>query len=905
MKGAQALYRALLRCYPASFRQEYGQQMLLTFAEQLGDVRQRGGRAGHLALWAQVVSDVLTIAPGEHWHVIRQDLRYAFRSMAASPGFTALAVLSLALGIGANTAIFSLWNGVLRAPLPGVRAPGELVMLTDPDRSGSWTGGWRTATDGPRSWLTYEEFEQIRDRAGSFSGVMASTSSLLTWQARIDGGPPEDVNGRLVSGGFFHVLGVRPAIGRLFEPADDRGETTGVVVSHHFWQRRFAGSPDVLGRTIVVRGVPVTVAGVAAAEFIGETSGQLPDVWLPLRLQPRVIPDRDRLHDTPPDKSMWLNVFGRLKPGATIVRAEAEANGIFQAGLVTFYGAGASEDRRRGLLDQRIRVQPGGRGASPARADFGQSLTALLTAVGVLLLIACANLANLLLARGTARTHEIALRVSLGASRSRIIRQLLTESLALAALGGVAAVIVAYGLHGALVAMMAEADTRFHLAFALNARIVLFTAGATIAAALLFGAFPAWHLTRDDMGARLKEQSRGALGRSRGMRSGRWLVSVQLALSLPLLVGAGLLARTVYNLQRADLGFPAQRLLLVRVDLREAAPTLARRDEMLRQLVGALRREPRVDAVSFSQLGVFTGGASSRSIEVEGYRVRSERDRASAVDVVGPGYFSTLSVPLRLGREILESDRASTPRVCVINDAFAARYFEGRNPIGLRVSTTEEPRLTYLVVGVAPNVRTQDLRETVEPRFFVSAAQPPVNANSPTFLIRTAAGGASMDRARAAIGRVDPALPILSATTIEEQIAPLTAQDRATARLAVVFGSVALALAAIGLYGVLSYGVARRTPEIAVRMALGAQRRRVIGMILRETSGVVAMGLILGGALAYGASRLIGSRLYGVEPQDPLTVTAATALLLSVALSAAYLPARRASRLDPMVALRQ
>ncbi len=904
---AKTVYRALLYCYPAAFRHEYGNQMLRLFAEQLGEARRTGGQFQPASLWLQAALDALTVAPKEHCHVIFQDLRYALRTMATRPGFTAVAILSLALGIGANTAIFSLWNGVLHTSLPAVHQPEQLVMLSNPDDAGMWSGRWDGRTDGPRSWLTYGEFEQLRDHAGGFSAMMASQSSLSTWQVRFEGGAWEEARGRLVSGGFFQVLGVSPAIGRVFTTAEDRAESPYAVISYLYWQRRFGGRPDVLGKTLTLPKAALTIIGVAPPGFIGETSGQQPDLWISLRMQPSVLPGKDWLHETPPEKVMWLHVFGRLKPGVTQAQAEAQANAIFQAGLESFYGATASGERRREFLDQRLRIRPGTRGASATRSEFSHSLTALLAAVGVLLLIACANLANLLLARGAARKPEIALRLSLGASRGRLIRQLVTESLALAAMGGVAALAVAYFLHGAMVRMMAESDSRFHMSFALDPLVLAFVLAATLAAALLFGVLPAWQVTKTDAGASLKEQSRGAIGSFAQMRSGRFLVSLQLALSLPLLVGAGLLARTVYNLQRADLGFPAERLLLVRVDLREAAHDTTRSDSLLRELLGEFQRIPGVRAASFSQLGVFTGGNSSATIEVESYAPKGDNDRGSALDVVGPGYFSTLGVPLALGREILESDHAGAPRICVINEAFAKRFFDRRNPIGMRITSIgDDKRTAYQVVGVAKNARTQGLRGDVEPRFFLPAAQPPSSVNSPTFLIRTATETAPvMAAVRKTIQRVDASLPILSARSIEERMAPLTAQDRTTAQLAVVFGCVALTLAAIGLYGVLSYGIARRTGEIAVRIALGAQPGRVIAMILRETIGLVIAGPALGAGLAYAASRLIQSRLYGVAPQDPLTLALAAGLLLLVALGAAYLPARRASRLDPMAALRR
>jgi predicted permease len=834
---------------------------------------------------------------------LRQDLRYAGRCMAASPGFTAVAVLSLALGIGATTAIFSLWNGVLRASLPGVHEPGQLVILSDPDQSGSWTG----RVDGPRSWLTYGEFEHLRDHAGSFSGLMASQSGVSTWQIRFDGEETEEASGRFVSGSFFHVLGVGSVLGRVFTAADEGTETPTAVISHSYWQRRFGGRPDVLGRTVTVGNAALTIIGVTPRGFVGETAGQQPDLWIPLPLQPRVQVDRDRLHDTPPEKSMWLHVFGRLKPGLSLAQADAEANAIFHAGLESFYGPQASEDRRRLLLDQRLQLRPGARGASSKRPEFSQSLTALLAAVAVLLLIACANLANLLLARGAARKPEIALRLSLGASRGRLVRQLVTESLALAAIGGAAAIAVASVLHGALVRMLAESDPRFHMTFSVDPLVLNFVVASTLGAALLFGVLPAWQATGAGMGATLKEQNRGTTGTFGQLRSGRLLVSLQLALSLPLLVGAGLLARTVYNLQRADLGYSAERVLQVRVDLRRGGVEPARRSSLLRELAAQIQAIPGVRAASFSQLGVFSGGESSRTIEVEGFTRTNDADRDSAVDEVGPGYFSTLGVPIRLGRDIVDSDNGDATTVCVINEAFAQRYFDRRNPLGMRITTSaEDGGTTYHVVGVARNARTSSLRGDVGPRYYVAALQSPASSTGPTFLIRATTEGAPVLAAvRRTIERVAANVPIVSVTSIEEEMVPLTAQDRTTAQLAIVFGGVALMLAAIGLYGVLSYGVARRTGEIAIRIALGAQPGRVIAMILGETAGVVIVGLAAGAGLAYAASRVIESRLYGVAPQDPLTLTLATGLLLVVALGAAYLPALRASRVDPMAALRQ
>jgi predicted permease len=898
---AKAVYRALLHCYPAAFRHEYGNQMLLMFAEQLGQARRTGGPLEPAALWVHAALDALTVAPQEHWNVILRDLRYALRTMAARPGFTAVAVLSLALGIGANTAIFSLWNGVLLSPLPLVHKPEQLVMLTNPNASGGWHGD----AGGDRDWLTYAEFEQARDRVRGFSAVMASQSYLDRWPVRFQGGEGEEAHGRLVSGGYFQFLGVSPALGRTFTAADDGADSPCAVIGYNYWQRRFGGRPDVLGTTFALRQAVLTIIGVAPRGFIGESIGQQPDLWVPLRMQPRVLPGEDWLHDTPPAKAMWLHVFGRLKPGVTPARAEAEANAVFKAGLESFYGAVASPDRRRELLDQRLRIRPGAGGASKTRGDFSTSLTVLLAAVGLLLTIACANLANLLLARGAARKAEMALRLSLGASRGRLLRQLVTESLVLAAMGGLAGLAVAYSLQRALLRMMVQSDQDFQMSLGLDPLVLAFALAVTLLAAMLFGLLPAWQATGADAGTSLREGGRGSVGR---MAWGRSLVTLQLALSLPLLVGAGLLARTLYNLQHVELGYPAERLLLVGINSREAGYDSARSGALFRELLGQIERIPGVQAASFSFNGLFTGSNTSNRIEVEGYTPKRDNDRDTGMDMVGPNYFSTLGVPIVLGREILESDRAGAPRVCVINQAFAKHFFAGRNPIGMHITSTGDgSRKAYQVVGVARNARTQSVRGDVPGRLYIPVTQSPRdNVKRANFLIRTAAEGTPVLAAvRRAFQRVDPALPIGYAQSFQEKMAPSTAPDRSTAQLAVVFGCVALSLAAIGLYGVLAYGIARRTGEIAVRIALGAQPGRVIAMILRETMGLVIAGLALGGGLAYAASRGIASQLYGVDPQDPLTAALATGLLLLVALGAAYLPARRASKLDPMAGLRQ
>jgi len=756
--------------------------------------------------------------------------------------------------------------------------------------------------------VTYEEFQELRDRSGIFASVMASQSSLGVWQARVNGENGralEEVRGRMVSGTYFQVLGANPASGRVFTADADRVETPEAVISHSFWQRRFGGRDDVIGRTVTIRNATLSIVGIMPPAFVGETSGQLPDLWVPLGMQPRVMPGNDYLHDTPPDKPMWLHVFGRLKPGVSLAEAEARANAVLQANLTAFYGAAATGERRAEYLDQRLQISDASRGASSKRSELSGSLTALLAGVGVLLLIACANLANLLLARGTARRAEMTLRLSLGAGRGRLMRQLVTESLVLAVCGGLAAAAVAATLHRALVVMLAEADPAFTLSFTFDAPMAVFLVGCTFTAALLFGLLPAWQATATDASSALKEQGRGAIGSRMRGRSGRLLVGVQLALSLPLLVGAGLLTRTAYNVQRIDLGLNVDDLLIARVDLRATIDDPARRDTMRQAVLERIGQAPGVRSATFSHLGLFTGAFTNWTIDVEGYTPPPDRKPDTTVDAVGPGYFTTVGMRLIQGRDIQESDTPAAPKICVINEAFANRFFERRNPMGLRITSVEDnERATYLVVGVAKDARTRSPRQTVEPRMFIAGRQQPPGAGTPTFLVRAQSDAPIATAVRQAIMEVDANAPLTSIRTARERLAPLTAQDRAIARLALAFGLVALALAAIGLYGVLSYGVARRTSEIAVRIALGARPARVIAMILGETAGVVALGIVAGGVLAFAASRFIAGTLFGVDPRDPATFAAAVAVLLAVAGCAAYLPARRASTLEPVAALR-
>jgi predicted permease len=823
--------------------------------------------------------------------------------MAARPGFTAVAILSLAVGIGANTAIFSLWNTVSRASLPGVEDPESLVVLTNPEASGLWQGRWSTTSDGPRSWITYEEFDDLRKNASGLSALMASQSALNTFEVRVDGGAIEDASVRLVSGEFFDVLGARAAAGRVFNASDER-EPLVAVISHTYWQRRLGGRADVVGRTVAFPSVAVTIVGVAPVGFGGETAGQVPDVWLPIQLQPQLSPGRNWLRDQAPDKVMWLHAFGRLRPGVTIAQAQSQANVVFQNGLESFYGP-MSPERRTEFLNQHLRLGSGARGVSSTIGQFSGSVTVLFVAVAILLLIGCANLANLLLARGVTRHGELAIRMSLGASRGRLIRQLLVESLALSAVGGSAALLVAYGMHALLVQLLQRADPSVVLSFAFDLPVMLFVAGVSVAAALTVGAIPALQLTKSNAAARLEGISRGAIGSPRESRSSGWLVGLQLALSLPLLVAAGLLVRTAYNLQHPDLGFGPERLLLARINAGPLADD-ASRTRAMSALRDRIQELPGVETVTFSQLGLFSGGVSTSGIRVEGSPLTAAGPRTSALDRVGPGYFSTLGIRLLAGRDITDRDSAGGPFVCIVNEAFAAQYFSGASPLGRHVTTgpLDGGGTTYQIVGVVADARTQNLRGEIEPRFYVPSAQRPSSSTSRTFLIRTRRDDTALAATlRAEAKLVDPALTVPEIRSFAAHLAELTAEDRSIAQLSLAFGLSALVLSAVGLYGVLSYRVTRRASEIAMRVALGALPHRVVAMIMSEAAGVVLAGLAVGTALAVGASRLMVARLYGVSPQDLPIFAGALGVLAFAAGIAAYLPARRAAHVDPMTVL--
>ncbi|HEY3938364.1 MAG TPA: ABC transporter permease [Bryobacteraceae bacterium] len=849
------------------------------------------------------------------------DIRLAVRMLAKSRGSTILAVTTLAIAIGANTAIFSVLNAALLKLLP-VRNPNELVMLTDPNAS-MVLGGMLA---GERSLLGYEEFTHLRDRSKTMSGACASQLSLERWPVRIAGGPQEQARGRLVSENYFAVFGVRPSIGRLFMQNDATaiGKDPYAVISYDYWQRRFGGNRSVLGTTIRIRHAALVIIGVAAPGFRGETVGQDPDLWLPMLMQPLVLPGWDGLHDFmdhAQDKLMWLHVFGRRKAGVTIAQVQAEVNVLFRQILEAGYPTSMAPLARKDALNQRVRVRAVRSGAFHGRDEFSQQWTILSALAGLVLLIACANIANLLLARAAGRTREVAIRLSMGARKARLVRQFLIESLLLATLGGIGGIFVATLACHALPLLLAHGNGRFELTPNIDLHVLAFTAGTILLVGMLFGLAPAFRATNRGMHESLKESGRGASGSRQRTRFAKALVITQVALSFLLVLGAGLFLQTLRNLQTVSLGYPRENLLLLDVDATGATQQPVNVDH---ELTARIREIPGVRSVTYSDRPMFNGFDGSFAIAVEGFTQSSEEDRGSTGGFVGPGYFSTIGIPMLLGREIGPRDTSTSPRVCVINEAFAKHFLARSNPIGKHVTINSA---SVEIVGIAKDVRANSLRGAIEPKFYAAAGQ---NFGAFSFEIRTIGDpNRIVNAVRRSVLGVDEGLSISDVQTLGQKIEAQNAQPRLIADVCTIFGAIAIFLAAIGIYAVLSYNVARRTNEIGIRMALGAGRTRITDMILEETGLVVVAGLVAGVSAAAAAARLLAAQLYGLEPAGPrwslaryehvdsatqlygigamdlLTIAGTISVLVAVALIAAYIPAARAAQVDPASALRQ
>jgi len=821
-----------------------------------------------------------------------QDVRFGLRMLMKNPGFTAVAVLSLALGIGANTAIFQLVNAVRLKTLP-VRNAEQLVnvRLTDMEAA-------RGSKPSPYGGVTNPIWEQIRDRQEGFSGILAWSRNDLNLA---QGGEVRWAKGLWVSGDFFNVLGVQPELGRVLTTTDDqRGcSAPGAVISHPFWQREYGGDPNVLGRKVTLNDKSFDIIGVTPASFFGMEVGRTFDVALPICADAIVSGKNNRLDS---GFNWWLMVTGRLKPGWTMEQATAQLQSIspalFQQTLPPNYPPVSVNQ----YLESQLEVVEGRAGYSMLRQNYERPLWLLLAIAGLVLLIACANLANLLLARASTREREFAVRQAVGASRARVVRQLLMETLLLTVMGTVLAALLAQGLSSFLVSLIGAGINSVFLDLTPDWRVLCFTAGVASLTCLLFGLTPALRATRVELSAVMKATSRGLAG-NRGLTLRRALVVVQVALSLTLVASALLFTRSLNKLLTVDAGFNQEDLLVARVSFRRLNIEPERRIEFKAQLLERVKAVPGVQAVAESDTLPLTGGGRGNVVWVEG---KPEDKIDVSFNRVGIDYFKTLQLPLRNGREFNSHDTLNAPKVAIVNETFARKLREA-NPLGRRVVveiTPNEPETTYEIVGIAGDAKFEELKEDLIPVMYLPSLQDPLPTAGRQFLIRSnlpqAEITASVNRA---LNEVSPALDT-SYEWFRAMVQGSMLRERLMATLSGFFGVLALVLAAIGLYGILSYAVASRTNEIGIRMALGANTRRVVMLILREALVLVVIGILAGIPAVLVLARFAETLLFDLSPTDPVSLVLAGVVMLAVAIIAAYLPARRATRIDPLVALR-
>ncbi len=834
---------------------------------------------------------------GQWW----QDVRYSVRSLLKSRGFLVVAVLTLALGIGANTAIFAVVNAVILRALP-VSHPEQLVLLTDPDSAAT---NVETTEHGVRNLLSYPEFVELRSHNSVFSGLLAAQSQPSSLDVtQTESGAVTKARVQLVSGEFFDVLGVQPALGRAFTAAEDRapGSNPVAVLSDSFWRRALGADPAVAGKVLRIGGGIFRVIGVAPPGFRGILVGSETEIWLPITMQAQGLPGRDYLK---PRDTLWLQVMGRLAPGMSRARAEAGINVGFQQFLREWATAKPTPGTPQDTVEQRIQLRDGAAGASVLRGQFSDPLELLMAMVGLVLLIACANIANLALARASGRTREVGIRLALGAGRARIVRQLLIESLLVAAAGGGIGTVFAFWSTRVLLALVQRGFDGVALDPVRDIRVLVFTAAATLATALLFGLAPALRAARSDLNTAIASNVRGVAGMRGRFEAGRILVIAQVTLSLVLTIAAALFVRTLHNLLNVRLGIDREHILVARIDPSAAGYTQAELPGLCERVRERLRTTPGVHAASISNDGLFTGDEGDH-VAIDGALKLPDSEMSSLWTLVGPDYLRTVGIPLLRGRAIDASDMAAGRPVCVVNASFVKRFFGDASPLGHHVTDLYPTTVTtFEIIGVVGDVQEHSLRGKIRPRFYGNYAHPIGTLAAPAIVLNASGDPAALiETARRGIASVDASIPILNIRTLNQQLERGTIIPRLTADLAACFGVLALMMAAIGLYGVMSYSTARRTSEIGIRMALGASQQSVLWMVMRETLRMLAIGTALGLSAALLLGRLIQSLLFGVDANDLAAVSIAVGVLALSAALAGFIPAIRAARVDPMTALR-
>jgi predicted permease len=845
-----------------------------------------------------------------------KDLRHSLRMLLRAKGWTAVVLISLALGIGANTALFSAINGLLLKKLP-VSEPDSLVRLRFAGRNEMATNSSDYGLSRPdasgqqqRATFSYPMFQTFRAENRTLTDLVACAP-----YGRVNlvvDGQAEIATAFISSGNFYQMLGVTAAPGRTIVPEDDQHTAAPVaVISARYWHVRFGSDPAVVGKGVTINNVPVTIVGVLSPTFTGvqQSVSEAPDVAIPLALDPQVTPPMP----PPPGAAApgprlslpttwWLQVLGRLKPGVTAEQVQANLEGAFQrtarAGFDSYVATLSEEARstssmRSRTLVPQLRVSSGSRGVYDANATDLRAVTILGAVVVVVLLIVCANVANLLLSRATTRQKEISIRLSMGATRPRLIRQLLTESLLLASIGGGLGVLVGNWGQRLLPGVPGRATS-------LDWRVLTFALVVTGLTGLVFGIAPALRATRMNVSSSLKETSRSVAG-SRSLLS-KLLLVVQVALSLMLLVGAGLFLRTLQNLRSENVGFNPQRLVLFRVN-----PQLNRYDPkraaaLYTQMMERLKAVPGIRDVALSQPALLSGAVNSTSIFVQGRSYSPGQDTNINRLVISPNFFETMEIPLVAGRGFAASDGETAPKVAVINEAAARAYFPNQNPVGLRFGNSVEESGGFEIVGLLRDAKYDSVRNSAPPTMYVPYTQSPPSTT--VFEVRAAGDPTGVIMAvREAVRELDPNLPLMDVSTQMELVERRFVQEKVMAQAYTLFGGLAILLASVGLFGLMSYTVARRTNEIGVRMALGAQPLDVLRLLMGESMILVAAGVVIGLVATIGAGRLVASLLFGVPATDMFTIVFAVLLMLTVSAIAGYLPARRASRVDPMVAL--
>jgi predicted permease len=827
-----------------------------------------------------------------------RDLSFAVRTLRRSPLFAGMAVLSLALGIGATTAIFSLVDQVLLRMLP-VRDPGRLVLLHR-----QYNPQGNSTSDNFESVFSYPMYRELRDRDPAYSGVIARAFARVAVAYR---GETKAASAEVVSGNFFQVLGAGPAIGRTFTAEDDitPGGHPVVMLSHNYWSTRFGNDPAILNQPIAINGQPMVVIGVSGAGFYGLQRGSTPDLFVPITMQKTVRPTWNVLDDR---QFRWLNIFARLKPEFDLNQAQAATSVLYRSILESELAQNPKmigKNEREKFLNHRVEVRLAAEGINGLRRKWEKPLSAVMAMIGLVLLITCANIAGLMLARAAGRQREMAIRLALGASRWTLVKQLLLEALLLSVAAGLLGLVGALWSSEALIRVLPSDLSGTWLKASLDLRLLGFTTVLSGVCCVLFGLIPALQASRPDVATTLKDQVTQMSPTGGATRLRQLMVTAQVAFSLVLLVGAGMFAESLFRLMNADLGFHTEQLLTISVDATPSRPELSSAVAFYTELQDRLGAIGGVVSAGASTSGPFSGNSASGNITVDGYRAAPDEATGAEFSAIGPNFFQALRIPLRAGREFGERDNASAPKAVVVNEAFVKRYFGTENPIGRRLmfGGSNRPVFDREIVGVVTNSQT-DVRTPAKETIYYPYAQW-VKPERLVYYIRTAGAEAPVaPQVRSLIRSIDPGVVVGDPQPMTVLVRNSMYTDRLLAILSTAFGVLATLLAAVGLYGVVGYAVARRTAEIGVRMALGALPGDVMRMVLWEAARMVAGGVLVGLAGAIALERLLRSQLFGVQRADAGLLIGAAALLALITVAAAFLPAWRASRIDPMVALK-